>query len=71
MYVIDSALIAEPGVELADGVELLAHLLRPQHAPPPAACGAGGAAAPRVLRLTLHSGQRCRPRLLPNFFAPL
>jgi ABC-type hemin transport system substrate-binding protein len=71
VYVLDSSLIIDPGVNLIEGVELLAHLLAPHaHAPPPAALAAG-AEAPRALRLTLHGGQRCRPRLLPNFFAPL
>jgi hypothetical protein len=71
VYALDSSLVIEPGVDLAEGVELLAHLLAPHaHAPPPAALAAG-AEAPRALRLTLQGGQRCRPRLLPNFFAPL
>ncbi len=74
VYVLDGALLADAGVELVEGVELLAHILAPPDAPrrptpPPAA--AGGAEAPRALRLTLQGNQRCRPRLLPNFFAPL
>ncbi|GBF99653.1 hypothetical protein Rsub_12472 [Raphidocelis subcapitata] len=71
VYAVDSLLVTDAGVELVEGVELLAHLLAPSaHAPPPAAA-APGSEAPRALRLTLSGGQRCRPRLLPNFFAPL
>lgn len=72
VYVLDCALALEPGVELVEGVELLAHLLQPRAHPAPAAARPGtGAEAPRALRLSLHGGQRCRPRLLPNFFVPL
>jgi len=72
VYVLDGALVADAGVELVEGVELLAHLVAPRaHLAPPAAAAAVGAEAPRALHLTLQGNQRCRPRLLPNFFAPL
>jgi iron complex transport system substrate-binding protein len=65
VYAVDEALLCRPGPGLVAGAELLAHLLWPQRVPAPAA------AAGLVLRLSLHSGQRCRARLVPNYFSPL
>ena len=62
VYVFDHALLGRPGPRLVEGVEALAHALHPSawpHKPSEA-----------VLKLTLRDGQRCRPRLLPNYFAP-
>ena len=49
---------------LVEGVELLAHILHPLAVP-------ATAAAKGVLKLALSGGQRCRQRLLSNYFLPL
>lgn len=49
---------------LVDGVELLAHILHPSAVPAPTA-------AKGVLKLALSGGQRCRQRLMCNYFMPL
>ena len=49
---------------LVEGVELLAHILHPSAVPT-------HAAAKGVLKLALSGGQRCRQRLLSNYFLPL
>ena len=48
---------------LVEGVELLAHLLHPKRVPHPEG-------VPQALKLQLSGSQRCRQRLLPNYFAP-
>lgn len=62
VFVVDWALVGRPGPRLVDGVEVLAYLLRPSHHPKPKV------APGQVLKLILHGGQRCRPRLIPNYF---
>jgi ABC-type Fe3+-hydroxamate transport system substrate-binding protein len=62
VYILDESLLCRPGLELVLGAEVMGHLLQPHlRTMPQAAVG-------RVLQLCLHDGQRCRPRLLPNYF---
>ena len=51
------------GCRLVEGIELLAHLLHPKRAPHPEG-------VPQALKLQLNGAQRCRQRLLPNYFTP-
>lgn len=62
VFVFDDGLLGRPGPRLVEGVEALAHALHP-HAWPQSPPEGG------VLKLMLHDGQRCRPRLLPNYFS--
>jgi hypothetical protein len=64
VYAVDHTLLCRPGPGLVLGVELLGHLVAPEVQPLPAGLPMGS-----VLKLSLHSGQRCRPRLLPNYMA--
>jgi ABC-type hemin transport system substrate-binding protein len=64
VYAVDHTLLCRPGPGLVLGVELLGHLVAPEQQPLPAGLPMGS-----VLKLSLHSGQRCRPRLLPNYMA--
>jgi ABC-type Fe3+-hydroxamate transport system substrate-binding protein len=64
VYAVDHTLLCRPGPGLVLGVELLGHLVAPEKQPLPAGLPMGS-----VLKLSLHSGQRCRPRLLPNYMA--
>ena len=50
-------------LRLVEGVELLAHLLHPKRVPAPEGIAA-------TLKLRLSGAQRCRQRLLPNYFGP-
>ena len=62
VFILDESLLCRPGLELVLGAEVLGHVLQPDtQKMPQAAMG-------RVLQLCLHGGQRCRPRLLPNYF---
>ncbi|KAK2076215.1 hypothetical protein QBZ16_001147 [Prototheca wickerhamii] len=65
VFLVPAALFARAGPRLVDGVELLARAL---HGP------AAGGFAPDpglpTLKLALRPGQRCRPALLSNYFAP-
>lgn len=63
VYVVEGALLTRAGPRLVEGVEVLAHILHPQVVAKKAGCGT-------VLKLSLHGGQRCRQRLLPNYFVP-
>lgn len=64
VYVVDHTLLCRPGPGLVLGVELLGHLVAPERQPLPVGLPMGS-----VLKLTLHSGQRCRPRLVPNYLS--
>ncbi|KAF6259579.1 hypothetical protein COO60DRAFT_1294762 [Scenedesmus sp. NREL 46B-D3] len=64
VFVVDHTLLCRPGPGLVLGLELLGHLVAPGRQPLPAGLPMGS-----VLKLSLHSGQRCRPRLLPNYMA--
>lgn len=59
-----TACTAAAAARLVEGAELLAHLLHPAAVPMHAATRG-------VLKLSLSGGQRCRQRLLPNYFLPL
>jgi len=62
LYACDHTLLLRPGPGLVLGMELLGHLVSPERQPLPAGLPLGG-----VCKLSLHSGQRCRPRLVPNY----
>jgi hypothetical protein len=64
VYAVDHTLLCRPGPGLVLGVELLGHMVAPERQALPAGLPMGS-----VLKLSLHSGQRCRPRLLPNYMA--
>jgi hypothetical protein len=64
VYAVDHTLLCRPGPGLVLGAELLGHIVAPEKQPLPAGLPMGS-----VLKLSLHSGQRCRPRLLPNYMA--
>ncbi|WIA30503.1 hypothetical protein OEZ86_000587 [Tetradesmus obliquus] len=64
VYAVDHTLLCRPGPGLVLGVELLGHMVAPEKLALPAGLPMGS-----VLKLSLHSGQRCRPRLLPNYMA--
>jgi iron complex transport system substrate-binding protein len=61
VFVCDAALMGRAGPRLVDGVEALARMA---HGDAVATCCPPGA----VMKLSLRPGQRCRPRLLPNYF---
>eukprot|EP00775_Hariotina_reticulata_P007127 gene7127-7341_t len=63
VYACDHMLLLRPGPGLVLGMELLGHLMSPESQPLPAGLPLGA-----VVKLSLHSGQRCRPRLVPNYF---
>ena len=61
VFVCEAALLLRSGPRLVDGTEALARMI---HGDAVAMC-----CPPRaVLKLSLRPGQRCRPRLLPNYF---
>ena len=63
VYVCDEALFCRPGPRLVDGVEALAKMCHQE--------AVYCSILPKtVLKLSLRPGQRCRQRLLPNYFAP-
>eukprot|EP00879_Flechtneria_rotunda_P006190 GHRR01006507.1.p1 GENE.GHRR01006507.1~~GHRR01006507.1.p1 ORF type:complete len:1538 (+),score=611.00 GHRR01006507.1:116-4615(+) len=64
VYAADHRLFCRPGPGLLLGVELLGHLLAPDRQPLPAGLPLGS-----VLKLALHGGQRCRPRLVPTYMS--
>jgi ABC-type hemin transport system substrate-binding protein len=64
VYAVDHALLLRPGPSLVLGLELLSHLAAPEQQPLPAGLPMGS-----VLKLSLHGGQRCRPRLVPHYMA--
>ncbi|BDA43551.1 Uncharacterized ABC transporter substrate-binding lipoprotein [Coccomyxa sp. Obi] len=63
VYIVDAPLLLRAGPRIVDGVEVLARILHPdlvlRRCPEKA-----------VLKLALHGGQRCRQRLVPNYFLP-
>ncbi|EIE19487.1 hypothetical protein COCSUDRAFT_38301 [Coccomyxa subellipsoidea C-169] len=63
VYILDAPLLLRAGPRIVDGVEVLARILHPdlvlRRCPEKA-----------VLKLALHGGQRCRQRLVPNYFLP-
>ncbi len=63
MYICEHAYFSRPGPRLVEGVEMLARILHPDLVARkirPGLC----------MKLSLHGGQRCRQRLLPNYFVP-
>ena len=61
VFVCEAALFLRSGPRLVDGIEALARMI---HGDAVTMC-----CPPRaVLKLSLRPGQRCRPRLLPNYF---
>ena len=61
VYIAEQAYFARGGPRLVDGVEMLARMVHPGAAP--RRCLEG-----TVLKLSLHVGQRCRPRMLATYF---
>lgn len=63
VFFVDHALLGRPGPRLVEGVEALARMIHPtvvgKRCPDKAVC-----------KLALTGGQRCRQRLLPNYFLP-
>lgn len=64
VYVCDNTLLARPGPGCVLGVEVLGHLVAPDQQQLPSGLAMGS-----VLKLSLYSGQRCRPRLVPNYLS--
>ena len=64
VFVADDALFCRPGPRLVEGLECLARMLY-EDAMTECCCPDRA-----VLKLSLRPGQRCRPRLLPNYFIP-
>ena len=61
VFVCEDVLLLRPGPRLVEGTESLARMM---HGDAVSVC-----CPPRaVLKLSLRPGQRCRPRLLPNYF---
>lgn len=63
VFVADHALLCRPGPRLVEGVEALARMIHEDDVEllcPDKA----------VLKLSLRPGQRCRHRVLPNYFMP-
>jgi hypothetical protein len=68
VYACDHALLLRPGPCLVAGLELLAHVAAGRGQAQAAVHG--GLLPPgSVLKLGLHGGQRCRPRLVPHYMA--
>ncbi len=63
VFLTDGAPLTRPGPRLAEGAEALARMLAPEQA-------AWRCPDKAVLKLALHGGQRCRQRLLANYFQP-
>lgn len=63
VYIVDHSLLSRPGPRLVEGIEVLARILHPDHFPQ-------RCPDKTVLKLALAGGQRCRQRLLPNYFLP-
>ncbi|KAK9828636.1 hypothetical protein WJX72_001237 [[Myrmecia] bisecta] len=63
VYICDHACFSRPGPRLVDGVEILSRILHPDLV-------SKRVPEKMVLKLSLHGGQRCRQRLLPNYFVP-
>jgi ABC-type hemin transport system substrate-binding protein len=64
VYAVDHVLLLRPGPSLVVGLEVLSHLVAPESHPMPAGLPLGS-----VLKLSLHGGQRCRPRLVPHYMS--
>eukprot|EP00878_Enallax_costatus_P002130 GHUV01002298.1.p1 GENE.GHUV01002298.1~~GHUV01002298.1.p1 ORF type:complete len:793 (+),score=291.96 GHUV01002298.1:1-2379(+) len=64
VYMCDHTLLLRPGPSIVVGVELLGHLVAPEKLQLPTGLAMGS-----VLKLSLHGGQRCRPRLVPNYMS--
>jgi ABC-type Fe3+-hydroxamate transport system substrate-binding protein len=64
VYALDHAQLMRPGPSLVLGLEVLSHLAGPEQQPLPAGLPMGS-----VQKLSLHGGQRCRPRLVPHYMA--
>ena len=64
VYAVDHALLMRPGPGLVLGLEVLGHLVSPEQQQLPPGLPMGS-----VLKLSLHGGQRCRPRLVPHYMA--
>mmetsp|Transcript_35591 Transcript_35591/g.79070 ORF Transcript_35591/g.79070 Transcript_35591/m.79070 type:complete len:273 (+) Transcript_35591:3147-3965(+) len=65
VYLFHCSLVTKPGPRLIEGVEALLKVLYPNARPVP-----NGPVGGAVLKLSLYGGQRCRQRLLPNYFLP-
>jgi len=63
VFLTDGAPLTRPGPRLAEGAEALCRMLAPEQA-------AWRCPDKAVLKLALHGGQRCRQRLLANYFQP-
>lgn len=64
VYALDHVLLLRPGPSLVLGLEVLSHLAAPDQQSLPAGLPLGS-----VLKLGLHGGQRCRPRLVPHYMS--
>lgn len=63
VYVVDHEYFSKPGPRVVDGVQILARILHPDVVPQRAPENA-------VLKLSLRGGQRCRQKLIQNYFQP-
>ena len=73
VYVVDAAHLLQVGPGVVQAAETMARMCRPdlREELGCASDARGDRGLPRVLKLDMTDGQRCRPSLLPSFFKPV